>query len=327
LKMSLVYHLQTDGQTERINQCLEIYLCCFVYACLIKWYEWLHLVEFWYNTSPHATLGKTPFEVLYGHSPRHFGIIDPSDCSVPDLAEWLQDRQDTMVLLQQHLLRAQQHMKATADKKRTERNFAIKDWVYLKLQPYIQRSLATRANPKLAFRYFGPFQVLQRVGRTSYKLALPDSCQIHPVIRVSQLRRAVPPKTEVLSELLAPATPRPKPVTVLETRLYQRGWDSLPQVLVQWSGQPATLATWEDQAELLHRFPQAPAWGQAGCQPGGSVTDRDVHPSPTAPSTVTAQEGCDQPVLRRGDRVRKPNPRYVGVQAQMEKAAAERARR
>jgi hypothetical protein len=122
--------------------------------------SWLHLAEFWYNTSPHSALDKTPFEVLYGHNPRHFGIIDPAECAVPELGEWLQDRQDVMGLLQQHLLRAQQHMKVTADKTRSDREFSVDDWVYLKLQPYIQRSLATRANPKVAFQYFGPFHVL-----------------------------------------------------------------------------------------------------------------------------------------------------------------------
>jgi hypothetical protein len=138
LKMSSAYHPQTDGQTERINQCLETYLRCFAHVCPTKWFSWLHLAEFCYNTSPHATLGKTPFEVLYGHNPRHFGIIDPASCVVSALVECLQDRQDTMALLQQHLRRAQQQMKLTADKKRTDRVFAVGDWVYLKLRPYVQ---------------------------------------------------------------------------------------------------------------------------------------------------------------------------------------------
>jgi transposase InsO family protein len=69
LQMSITYHPQTDGQTERVNQCLEGYLHCAVHASPVKWKDWLSLAEYWYNTSYHSSLGKTPFEVLYAHEP------------------------------------------------------------------------------------------------------------------------------------------------------------------------------------------------------------------------------------------------------------------
>lgn len=53
LQMSSAYHPQTDGQTERVNQCMETFLRCFVQACPKQWVRWLHLAEFWYNTSWH----------------------------------------------------------------------------------------------------------------------------------------------------------------------------------------------------------------------------------------------------------------------------------
>jgi transposase InsO family protein len=56
LRMSSSYHPQTDGQMERVNQCLETFLCCFVHACPRKWYAWLATTEFWYNTSHHSAL-------------------------------------------------------------------------------------------------------------------------------------------------------------------------------------------------------------------------------------------------------------------------------
>lgn len=153
LHMSSAYHPQTDGQTERVIQCLEIYLRCFVHATPTKWATWLYLAEFWYNSSYHSTLGKTLFEVLYGYTPAHFGISS-DDCQIADLKIWLQERQFMQQLLQQHLNRAQQQMKSQADKKRSFREFNVGDWVYLKLQPYIQTSVAKRANHKLEFRYF-----------------------------------------------------------------------------------------------------------------------------------------------------------------------------
>ena len=98
-------------------------------------------------------------------------------------------------LVKQHLARAQRRMKTQADKKRCERSFEVGEMVYLKLQPYVQSSLAPRANQKLAFRFFGPFQILCKVGTVAYKLALPSSSAIHPVFHVSQLKRAVPAST------------------------------------------------------------------------------------------------------------------------------------
>lgn len=96
LAMSSAYHPQSDRQTERVNQCLETYLRCFVHSCPRCWIRWLSLAEYWYNTSEHLALGKSPFEVLYGCSPRHFGITDESVSPVPNVATMLAERTTMM---------------------------------------------------------------------------------------------------------------------------------------------------------------------------------------------------------------------------------------
>ena len=71
-------------------------------------------------------------------------------------------------------------MKTQADKRRSERTFDVGDLVYLKLQPYVQVSLAPRAHQKLSFKYFGPYNIPARVGSVAYKLELPPSSSTSP---------------------------------------------------------------------------------------------------------------------------------------------------
>jgi hypothetical protein len=111
-------------------------------------------------------------------------------------------------LLKMHLERVR-HMKNQADKGRTERVFQVGDWVYLKLQPYIQSFVERRANHKLSFKFYGPYQILQRVGEVAYKLQLPETSKIHPVVHVSQLKKSVP-STVIVEPTLPQATRIPQ---------------------------------------------------------------------------------------------------------------------
>jgi hypothetical protein len=117
LNLSSSYHPQTDGQTERLNQCLETYLRCLVHANPHKWSAWLPQAEFWYNTNFHSSLGRSPFEVLYGHMPRHFGIQNSLQPAVTEVEHWLHERNVMLPIFRQHLERARRRMQVQADKK------------------------------------------------------------------------------------------------------------------------------------------------------------------------------------------------------------------
>jgi hypothetical protein len=129
-------------------------------------------------------------------------------------------------IIQDHLHRAQQRMKQQANKHRQEREFQVGDWVYVKLQPYIQMSVATRSNKKLSYKYFGPYLVLQKVGLVTYNLQLPAHSKIHNVIHVSQLKKAIPLEVEVSADeaLMCIDDTNPLyPIRVLDRKLMQIG--------------------------------------------------------------------------------------------------------
>jgi transposase InsO family protein len=310
LKMSSSYHPQTDGQTERVNQCLETFLRSFVHACPSKWSSWLSVAEYWYNTSFHSSLGRSPFEVLYGRSPRNLGL-DISDASTQlDLQTWLQQRELMVKMIRQNLLRAQQRMKAQADKGRTEREFKEGDMVYLKLQPYVQSSVARRANHKLSFKFFGPYMVLQRVGKVAYKLQLPSTSTVHPVVHVSQLKRSVGdrPVGVVLPNDLEHLQ---VPLQAIDRRVVVRGGKSVPQVLIQWSNSDAALATWEDEEDLRDRFPEAAAWGQAAVQGEDNVRTSARKMQDKDAEGLSQEEDDVRRMVRRD---RRPNQRVSGAE-------------
>jgi hypothetical protein len=304
LRLSSSYHPQTDGQTERVNQCLETFLRCFVHACPSQWSRWLALAEYWYNTSFHSALGTTPFEVLYGHKPRYFGLSANAACQSTELADWLHEREQIQSLIRDHLLRAQARMKFQADQHRSERTFVVSDWVYLKLQPVVQQSVVTRANRKLAFRFYGPFQVLSRVGEVAYKLALPATSLIHPVVHVSQLKKALVPSEVVYSQLpriQSTAGTSVVPSQVLDRRFIRKGSKMVEQLLVRWSVDDPHVVTWENAQELRHRFPDSEAWGQASTEGGGDVT------AATSVAGSSKQKPAAQPV-NRPRREKQPTP-------------------
>ncbi|KAJ1288152.1 hypothetical protein BS78_02G068200 [Paspalum vaginatum] len=202
-------------------------------------------------------------------------------------------------LLKQQLNRAQLRMKHQADKGRSEWSFQIRDYVYLKLQPYVQSSVATRSNNKLCYKFFGPYEIVDKIGAVAYKLKLPPSSAIHPVFHVSQLKKAPPMDQSVSSALPDADLSTQIPLRVLQRRMVAHDEAAVTQGLIRWSGMPDDLATWEDLEPLQQKFPRAPAWRQAGTQGRGGVTTSTADPTPTE-------------ARRSTNRSVRPNPRSIG---------------
>jgi len=105
----------------------------------------------------------------------------PKTARLQSIEEELIARDIVLQLLKDNLVKARDIMKKYADLHRTERDFAVGDWVFLRLQPFRQTTVGGRRPHKLSPLFYGPYQVIQKVGKVAYKLELPSESKIHPV--------------------------------------------------------------------------------------------------------------------------------------------------
>jgi hypothetical protein len=170
MNFSTTYHPQSDGKTERVNRVIEDMLRMYVMDKPSKWEDYLHLVEFSYNNGYQASLKMSPFEALYGRKcSTPVSWDNPTDRVVlgPEL---LKEMEDQMVKIKQNLKAAQDRQKVYADKNRKSREFKVGEHVLLKVNPK-KSSLKLGSCTKLAARFCGPFEILDRIGPVAYMLA------------------------------------------------------------------------------------------------------------------------------------------------------------
>lgn len=112
-------------------------------------------------------------------------------------------------------------MKLFVDKKRTERSFEVREWVFLKLHTYKKQSLENRQNHKLGAKYFGPNQIIKKIGTVAYQLALLTASKIHPVFHGLLLKKKLGDRAMAVLQLPDEGQtklPAHHPLSILESR-------------------------------------------------------------------------------------------------------------
>ncbi|KAD7117361.1 hypothetical protein E3N88_04629 [Mikania micrantha] len=258
LKMSTSYHPQTNGQTEVVNHCLEAYLRCFAQEQPHKWSSYLAWAKYSYNNGFHSSICTTPFKVVYGCDPPLLQPYVVGDINNAELEQQLILLDNMLQVIRSNLHKAQDRMKSQADRNWQELSFEVGDAVFLRIQPYRQRSLSKQFCQKLSPRFFGPYLIVKKVGKVAYELALPPDSRIHPVFHVSLLKpaRGVSPSAAI------PPLPLNQdwelvlqPSKVLAHRWRQCHQSPILELLISWDSRLVEEATWEDYDLFAAQFP------------------------------------------------------------------------
>ena len=157
---STAYHPQTNGQTERVNQELEVYLRFYINYQQDDWSRWLDQAEFIQNSNFHEAIQNTPFELMHGFTPwsgREEGNLDKS----PGANEWKTKLMEARKRAQEALENVRASMKKHYDKKKEKgRDFEEGEKVWLDA-----KNLKTyQPGKKLDNKKLGPFTILEKVG-------------------------------------------------------------------------------------------------------------------------------------------------------------------
>ncbi|XP_042467297.1 uncharacterized protein LOC122050461 [Zingiber officinale] len=153
--------------------------------------------------------------------------------------------------------------KSYADRRRRPLEFSVGDHVFLRVSP-TKGVKRFGLRGKLAPRYIGPFEILERIGAVAYRLALPPSLLgVHDVFHVSMLRRYVPDSTHVLADIPVPVQPdityEEVPVRILDRKERQLRNKTIRLVKVGWQHHSDEEATWELEDTIRARYPHVSA--------------------------------------------------------------------
>ncbi|GJY62463.1 putative reverse transcriptase domain-containing protein [Tanacetum coccineum] len=236
LDMSTTYHPQTDG----------------------SWDAHLLLVEFSYNNSYHSSMRCAPFEALYGRkfrSPIMWVEVGKGLLIGPEL---VQETTEKISQIKDRLKAMRDRQKGYADKRRKPLEFSVGDYVLLKVSPW-KGVVHFGKKGKLAPRFVGPFEIIERVGPVAYRLDLPEELDgVHDTFYVSNLKKCLAdPTLQVpLDEIQVDAKLNfvEEPVEILEREFKKLKRSIISIVKVRWNSKHGPEFMWKREDQMKLKF-------------------------------------------------------------------------
>ena len=243
-KLSTVFHPQTDGQTERMNQELEQYLRMFIDHRQEQWPEWLGMAEFAYNNKVHSSTKMSPFEANNGQSPR-MGFKLRKKGKFEGVERFAKRMEEVQGEAKAALVKVQEEMRGYADRKRGEAvEYKVGDLVLLSTRD-LKWQMAGQSSEKLVERFVGPYKIKAIISSNVVELELPVTIKIHLVVNVSRIKWYVDQVDSQRKEAPQPVVIEGEEEWEVEKILNKRKIRGKDKFLVWWKGFTAEGDTWE----------------------------------------------------------------------------------
>ena len=146
------------------------------------------------------------------------------------------------------------------DHSRKKVEFEVGDMVFLKVSP-MKGVMRFGKKGKLSPRFVGPFEILKRIGKVAYELALPPTLAgVHNVFHVSMLRKYIPNPSHVLNyeplKIKGNLTYEEVPIQILDRKDHVLCTKTITLVKVLWKNHIVEEASWEREDEMKSKYPK-----------------------------------------------------------------------
>ena len=192
-----------------------------------------------------------PYEALYERkcrTPLCWTELSEKKIICPDL---IQETEEKVKMISERLKVATDRQKSYVDMRRKDIQYDIGKKVFIKVSPW-KKLMRFGKKSKLSPRFIGPYEVIEKVGPVTYRLALPPELEkIHNVFHVSMLRRYRSDPLHVVSsemiELRQDLKYEEEPVEILAQEVKELRKKRILLVKVLWRNHKNKEATWESE--------------------------------------------------------------------------------